>query len=151
MDDRVKNLEREIADLRVRVARFEEFERTLCSRMAALEVRHSSMRLRARDGAPDQRGKSPIAQLLSGATMRAKKNGIPHGHDRLVRMLAPGTAMLGYSFGLAAVAACFPREQWTAMGAYQIGECWRLNIEPKERAEREARWSREGRQTDGGN
>jgi hypothetical protein len=69
---------------------------------------------------PDRRGHSPIAQLLAGASMKAKANGVLYRHEQICDQLEPGLAVLAYALGLAWVAMS-PKEKWSARGAYVIG------------------------------
>lgn len=69
---------------------------------------------------PDRRGHSPISHLLSGASMKAKANGVLYRHEQVCERIETGVATLAYAMGLVGVAMS-PKERWSSRGAYVIG------------------------------
>ena len=76
------------------------------------------------DRVGDQRGRSsPVKDLLSGASMRARGNGARYTHSKICRQLRPGFDTLIYGFRLlVAVHAADDHAGRLAHVAYVIGD-----------------------------
>lgn len=114
----MEELRAEIAELRARVEKLTD----LRARIEKLEgFRTSRQRLQIVRSSEDRRGRSQIARLLAGGSMKARGNGVAYTHNDLCRLLEPGVAVLAYGLGLVAVAMSEP-DRWSTRAAYVIGE-----------------------------
>lgn len=75
-----------------------------------------------RDSLQRSRGRSPLKNLLSGASMRARSNGARFTHARICRRLRPGFDVLIYGVGLFAAVLVNNHEGRLDRLAFVIGD-----------------------------